>query len=275
MTVGVAPVNGGRLAYEVEGEGPGLVLVHAGVCDRRMWDGVWPALTARHRVVRYDARGFGESGPARASFSPRADLVALLDHHGIGRAALCGVSFGGRIALETALEYPDRIGALALVCCAVDWDDAPDELRERIEEADEAGEEGDVERAVELELRIWLDGDGRAGPLDPVLRESVRAMNLRAWGLALESTGSAERLMPPASTRLGSVGVPTLVIAGEYDVPFMTESCRSLAVAVPRARFELLDGVAHLPPLERPDLFAPLLLDFLGSVSAAGGLRHS
>ena len=265
MTSGIAPVSGGRLAYDIEGDGPALVLVHAGICDRRMWDGVWPALAARHLVVRYDARGFGESGPVKDPFSPRADLAALLDHLGIGRAALCGVSYGGQIALETALEYPDRVRALALVCCTAAWDDAPDGLVERMEEAEAAGEGGDVDRAVELELRIWLDGDGRAEPLDPELREGVRAMNLRAWELGLESTGSAERPMPPASTRLGSVGVPTLVVAGEHDVPFMTESCRSLANAIPGARFELMRGVAHLPPLERPAVFAPLLLDFLQS----------
>jgi 3-oxoadipate enol-lactonase len=266
VSLGIVPVTGGQLAYDVEGEGPPLVLVHAGICDRRMWDGVWQTLAARHRVVRYDARGFGESGPATASFSPRADLVALLDHAGIDRAALCGVSFGGRIALETALEYPQRVGALALVCCTADWDTAPGDLVARMEEADEAGEEGDVERAVELELRIWLDGHGRPEPVDPTVREAVQAMNLRAWSLGLESTGTSVALVPPASLRLASVGVPTLVAAGEYDVPYMTESCRSLAATIPGAHFELVGGAAHLPPLERPAVFASLLLDFLGSV---------
>jgi pimeloyl-ACP methyl ester carboxylesterase len=266
VSLGLVPVSGGQLAYDVEGEGSPLVLVHTGICDRRMWDGVWQALAARHRVVRYDARGFGESGPATATFSPRADLVSLLDHLGIDRAALCGVSFGGRIVLETALEYPERVGALALVCCAVDWDTAPADLVAKIEEADRAGEAGDIERAVELELRIWLDGHGRPEPLDPIVREAVRTMNLLVWTLALESTGALVSLVPPASGRLASVAAPTLVVAGEHDVPFMTESCRSLAAAVPGARFELVGGAAHLPPMERPALFASLLLDFLGSL---------
>ena len=270
MSFGHAPVSGGRLAYDVEGEGPPLVLVHAGICDRRMWDGVWQTLAAQLRVVRYDARGFGESGPAEASFSPRADLVALLDHLGVDRAALCGVSFGGQVALETALEYPQRVGALALVCCAVDWDSAPAALRARMEEADEAGEAGDIERAVELELRIWLDGHGRPEPVDSTVREAVRTMNLRVWALVLESTGSSVALVPPASPRLGSLAVPTLVVAGEHDVPFMTESCRSLAAAVPGARFEVVVGAAHLPPMERPATFAALLLDFLRSVGWPG-----
>lgn len=269
MSFGFAPVSGGQLAYDVEGDAQPLVLVHAGICDRRMWDGVWQTLAARHRVVRYDARGFGESVPATTTFSPRADLVALLDHLGIDRAALCGVSYGGRIVLETALEYPQRVGALGLVCCAIEWDTAPADLVARIEEADEVGEEGDVEQAVELELRIWLDGNGRSEPVDPVVREAVRTMNLRAWTLAHESTGGSTALVPPAAPRLGSVGVPTLVVAGEYDVPFMTESSRSLAAAVPGARFELIGGAAHLPPIERPAVFASLLLDFLGSVSTA------
>jgi pimeloyl-ACP methyl ester carboxylesterase len=266
VSFGVASVSRGRLVYDVGGEGPPLVLLHAGICDRRMWDGAWEALAARHRVVRYDARGFGESSPPTASYSPRADLVALLDHLEIDRAVLCGVSFGGRVVLETALEYPCRVRALALVCCAVDWESAPADLAARIEEADEAGESGNVERAVELELRIWLDGHGRREPLDSVVREAVRTMNSRAWTLGLQSTGSPAALTPSAASRLESISLPTLVIAGEHDVPFMTESCQSLAAAVPGARFELVAGAAHVPPIERPDVFASLLLDFLESV---------
>jgi 3-oxoadipate enol-lactonase len=254
-----------ELWYEAAGEGSALVLVHAGICDARMWDAVWPALTERHRVVQLDLRGFGRSGPSHGRVSPRGDLVSVLDATGIERAALCGVSYGGAIGLELALSHPERVSALVLVCCAVDWSEAPAQLVQRIQEADSVGESGGVERAVELELQIWVDGDGRVEPVDPAVRERVRDMNRGVWELALASEGEVDRLDPPPAARLGEVRVPTLVIAGGHDQPFMRESCRAIANAIPGAQFELIEGVAHLPPLEQPDVFARLLIDFLAS----------
>jgi pimeloyl-ACP methyl ester carboxylesterase len=170
------------------------------------------------------------------------------------------------VAVEAALAHPDRVSALAVVCSALDWTEAPAELREAMDEADGIGEGGDVDRAVELELRIWVDGQGRREPVDPALREAVRAMNRLAWEHGLAAGGDSVQLDPPASGRLEEIAAPTLVITGEHDVPFMTESCRSIAAVVPGARFELMTGVAHVPPLERPDAFAALLTDFLTEV---------
>ena len=97
------PVPGGRLAYDATGDGPPIVLMHAWICDRRMWDDLVPLFARRHRVVRYDKRGFGEteiSEPVR--YSNRADVIAVLDHLGIDRATLVGVSGGSAVALDTA-----------------------------------------------------------------------------------------------------------------------------------------------------------------------------
>ena len=119
----------------------------------------------------------GESGPATASFSPHADVVAFLDQLGsIGlRSAVCPTAVGS--CVETALEYPERVGRsrARLLCGRLGYRSG--RPRNEIEEADEVGEEGDVERAVELELRIWLDGYGRPEPLDPVVREAGGTMN--------------------------------------------------------------------------------------------------
>ena len=251
-----------KLWYEAAGDGPPLVLVHAGIADARMWDGVWHALAARHRVVKCDLRGFGRTGAAHGSFAAHTDVAHLLDEVGLERAALCGVSYGGAVCLETALAYPDRVSALVLACCAVDWSTAPEGLVERIREADAFGEAGELDRAVELELRIWIDGERRQAPVDPGVRGLVREMNTLVWELDRESDGEQVRLVPPVAGRLGEVGCPTLVVAGEYDVTWMTESARAIAAAIPDSRFELVEGVAHLPPLERPDAFARLLLEF-------------
>jgi pimeloyl-ACP methyl ester carboxylesterase len=262
VTPGRIRVPAGELAYDVAGHGTALVLVHAGICDRRMWDGLWPAAAERYRVVRFDLRGFGESSVPAAQWSPHDDVIAVLDQLEIERAVLCGVSYGGSIELDVALAHPDRVRALVLVCSTARGMAAPAELRALIDEADEAGEAGDIDRAVELELRIWLDGVGRTDPVDAEVRERVRAMNRHAWERA-PNGGRPVPLDPPAAERLTEVAVPTLVVAGEYDQPWLTESCRTLAREIPDACFELVHGVAHLPPLEGPAVFGELLFGFL------------
>ena len=156
-------VPGGRLAYDVAGDGPPLLLVHAGVTDRRMWDDVWDGLARTHTVIRHDTRGFGETvitDPAVA-YSNRADIVALLDHLGIERAALCGVSRAGSIVIDTALESPDRVSALIPVAQPLPVDAAQHRLDPAADLRDAVGGLAD---AVDPDPELMLD-DGV-----PVLR---------------------------------------------------------------------------------------------------------
>ena len=133
---------GARLVYEVTGEGPAVVLIHGFGLDMRMWDPQVGPLAARFRVVRYDCRGFGASGPfdPAVPYTHAGDLVALLDHLDIGGAVLAGLSFGGRVALQTALAAPDRVRGLALLDAVLDgvpWDPesarALDEVARRVQ----------------------------------------------------------------------------------------------------------------------------------------------
>ena len=113
MTDSHVDVPGGRLFVVDEGEGPPVVLLHAGVADLRAWDAmVGPLSGAGYRVVRFDTRAYGQSTTEDVEFSPRADLIAVLDAPGIGRAALVGNSRGGMIAFDTAIQFPDRIVAV-------------------------------------------------------------------------------------------------------------------------------------------------------------------
>ena len=112
---GFADLNGARFYYEVAGAGHPLVLLHAGICDSRMWDGQVAAFAQHYQVVRYDLRGFGQTASVDGSFAHHHDLLALLNHLGIEKTYLLGCSMGGSAALDFALEQPERVAALILV----------------------------------------------------------------------------------------------------------------------------------------------------------------
>jgi pimeloyl-ACP methyl ester carboxylesterase len=112
---GRVTVPGSSLFYESAGTGRPVILLHGGNLDRRMWDAEFDALRAAHRVIRYDARGYGRSGPADTAFSAHHDLLALMDTLQLSRASLVGLSMGGRIAMDFALSHPDRVDRLVLV----------------------------------------------------------------------------------------------------------------------------------------------------------------
>ena len=265
-TSGVAEVAGARLAYEVSGTGPPVVLVHAGIADGRMWDGQVEALAGDFTVVRYDARGFGRSPLPAAPFSRHGDLAALLGHLGIGRAHLVGCSMGGTTVLDAALAYPGLAASLTLVGARPSGTPPSAALREAWIAADGLAEAGDIAGAIERELRMWVDGPGQpAGRVDPAVRELVRRMEVDAfawWDIEAEEIP----LEPPAAGRLGEVAVPTLVAVGDLDWPDMVEAAAAMATGIPGARHATLRRTAHLPNLEQPAAFDALVGGFLRSL---------
>jgi pimeloyl-ACP methyl ester carboxylesterase len=264
-------VNGAEIHYEIQGVGDPLVLVHAGIADRRMWDPQLEAFAERYRVIRYDLRGFGETAPVAGPYSHHDDLRALLDHLGVERASFVGCSMGGGVALDFALENPEATAALVLVCSAVGGFEPDLEPPREWDELVEADAAGDLERVSELEVRIWVDGPRRdPEAVDPAVRDLVREMN----GIALrnEAAGLGEEvpLDPPAAERLHEVRCPTLVVVGELDQPFAALRADLLTVGVPGARKVTMRGTAHLPNMERSGEFNSLVLEFLSESSSGG-----
>jgi pimeloyl-ACP methyl ester carboxylesterase len=263
MESGFADLGGSDFYYELAGEGPALVLLHAGIADRRMWDGQFGALAEHYRVLRYDRRGFGGTGITMDAYSHDGDLAALLSELDIGRATLVGCSQGAKIALDFALTRPGLVASLVLVSPAVSgyrYRAEPPPQTEELEKADDAG---DVERVNELELQIWVDGPHRGpGEVDAAVRELVEDMNLKALVLSAATSGE----QPPyvgAAERLGEIRVPVLVVAGDLDTPRTLEAAGFLAAGIEGARLEVVKGAAHLPNMERPEEFNRLVLGFL------------
>jgi pimeloyl-ACP methyl ester carboxylesterase len=255
-----------ELYAEVAGEGPKLVLVHEGICDSRMWDPQWAAYQNEFRVLRCDLRGFGRTPLEPGPFSNARDVIELLQREGFERAALVGVSLGGRVVLEVALARPDLVGALVLVAPGLPGHEWTAETIAGWEEEGAALEAGDLDAAVEVNLRMWVDGPGRRPEdVDPDVRRRVGEMQRRAFELQLPLGDEAqeELLVPDLAQRLDEIEVPTLVLVGEEDRPDMHAVVERLAREIAGARSATIAGTAHVPSMERPREFDELVLGFL------------
>jgi pimeloyl-ACP methyl ester carboxylesterase len=265
---GLATVHGAQLYYEVAGDGHPLVLLHEGIADCRMWDDQMDAFARGFTVVRYDLRGFGRSDMPPDAFSHRADLASLLDYLGVERAYLLGMSLGGQVATDFAIERPDRVAALVLAGAALGGKQPSEELIAQWKAIDEAAEsDGDLARAVEMELRMWVDGLRRTpDQVDPAVRERVRQMDTAIFARAQQPQGEEQRLAPPAIGRLGEIHVPALVMVGDGDQPDVVATADLLARGIAGARKRVLHGVAHVPNMERPQEFNRIVLEFLADL---------
>jgi 3-oxoadipate enol-lactonase len=256
-------LNGARIHYERSGSGFPLLLIHAGIADGRMWEPQVKAWANQFDMIRPDLRGFGDSELPPAPYSERADVVALLDHLGVDRAHVVGCSMGGTLAIDLAVEHPERVERLVLVAAGVSGSDlgkSDAALFVDIEAADKAGDLDAVNRA---EVRLWVDGPRRAeGSAAAAVRDLVLDMNGRSL---LTDWASAEHqaLDPPAIGRLGDITAPTLVVVGDEDLPHASANAGVITSKVPGARRATISGAAHLPSLERPAEFNRLVLAFL------------
>jgi 3-oxoadipate enol-lactonase len=266
---GLIEVNGGRLYYEVEGDGHPLLLIHGGLGDLRMWDEQVPVFAERYRVIRYDTRGIGRTETDDVEFSNHADAAAVLDHVGADSAYVVGQSRGGGIALDLALDRPDRVDALVSVAGGVGGYEA--ELPEGVEappwdEMERIYEAKDWEALAELETKVWVDGWGQPSDrVDPGLRQKVHGWILAAME-AEKPWGKPQNLDPPAAERLGEVDVPTLVLIGQADEPGSVLAERHLASSVAGAQVVEFPGVAHMIHMEDPKRFNEVVLEFLAGV---------
>jgi 3-oxoadipate enol-lactonase len=258
------------LYSEVAGDGPGLVLLHEGICDSRMWDQQWERYARSHRVLRLDFRGFGRSPLEPGAFASARDVLELMDRHGFERAAVVGVSLGGRVAAEVALAEPGRVTALVLVGAGMPGHDWSDQMKSNWEEEEAAALAGELDKAVEVVLRTWVAGPGRGlEDVDAEVRSRVAEMQRRAYELQLPfgDQDDEELLVEDVAQRIGDIQTPTLVLVGEEDQPDIRAIADRLAREIPNARFETIPNTAHVPSMERPEEFDTLVLGFLESVS--------
>jgi pimeloyl-ACP methyl ester carboxylesterase len=256
-------LNGARIHYERSGTGFSVLVIHAGIADSRMWEPQATAFASTFDMIRPDLRGFGDTELPPAPYSSLADVVALLDHLEIDRAHVVGCSMGGTLAIDLALEHPQRVARLVLVAAGVSGSNLGSgdaALFTEIEEADKAGDMDAVNRA---EVRLWVDGPRRREGSAPA---TVRALVLDMNGRSLHTDWSSAESVPidrPAIGRLSEIAAPTLVVVGDEDLPHCHANADLITSKVPGARKVVIKDAAHLPSLERPEEFNRIVLDFL------------
>lgn len=267
----VIDVPGSRLVAEDAGDGPPVLFVHSAIVNRRSWDPVVPLVTAAgYRCIRYDMRGFGESTSEDVEFSAHEDLLAVLDHFGVGRAAVVGNSMGAVFSIDAILAAPERFTAFAWVGGGIGgYDKEPSNPAEEalFQAESDAEEDGDPDLAAELDTRIWVDGwrDGESEPstrVDPAVRAAIRAMDRELLEPG-RIFGTRRPLDPPAFERLEEIEVPTLVVIGELDTIGTRAAADVMAERVFGARLVTLPDVAHIVGMEVPDRLAALLVEHL------------
>ena len=261
-------VPGAELYYEAEGpaSAPAVLLIHAGIASLRMWDPLAAVLSPHRFVVRFDTRGFGQTRTDDVKFSDRDDARDLLDHLGVGEACVIGASRGGRIALDLALESPDRItgvitaGATPSGFPDIELTDAEDAAFDAL---DDAYEEQDWPRLMELETKLWAIAPSRdESRLDPAFVSTAYALNRpnAAHGGEAPVSVPAE---PAAYERIADLRVPLLATVGEFDLSGELAAQAYLVSAVPRAEGYIFSDTAHLPSVEHPEEFASVVTGWL------------
>jgi len=268
---GVAHVNDTELYYDIAGAGHPLTLAHGLLLDRSSWDDQFDEFAQQYKVMRYDLRGWGDSAQEAAEppFSPRQDLLSLLDYLNIHVTYLLGLSGGGTVALDFTLEHPERVDALILIASGLSG--YPLRMNEAIQafigQYYGSLQRKDIASAVEATVRFWTDGPRRSPEQVNALARAritdIATRHMQRHGDLLAHQQHMQPLEPPAFKRLAEVKTPTLIVVGELDRQETLEIANTLERGITGAKKWVIPGTAHHPNMEKPEAFNRVVLDFL------------
>ncbi|WBQ04236.1 alpha/beta fold hydrolase [Kribbella sp. CA-293567] len=243
------------LSYQVTGDGPAVLLVHAGVCDSRMWARQVEDLRTDHRVITLDLRGFGRTPlEAGAKYADAGDVLGLLDELGVEETKVVGASYGGYVALQAASRQPERFSRLVLLSPPADDVVPTDDFRDFAAEEDRLLEAGDLDGATELNVRTSLGPEA-----DDEARELVRVMQKHAFEVQL-AAGDVDN----DEWEVGGITAPVKLFTGAHELRFFAACAEHLSNILPAVEHTELPWAGHLPSLERPDETTALIRAALG-----------
>jgi 3-oxoadipate enol-lactonase len=267
---GMAEVNGTRLYYETAGRGPVVVFIHGGLVDSRLWDDQFDAFAKKFRVVRYDLRGYGQSAFPKTPFSHVEDLHALLEFLKIEKTSVVGLSVGGNIAADFAIEHPEAVEKLVLTGSGLRGSKLPPNKENT------AVYKAAEEKGMETAIAMWLDNTifATAKNNAAFVKKTRRMLadNYKYWGPTPEPIPEVWS-NPPTADRLGEIKAATLVIVGEKDAPRLLAISDILKTRIPNAEKVVIANVSHHLNMEKPDEFNRVVMDFLRRKDGLGRLN--
>jgi pimeloyl-ACP methyl ester carboxylesterase len=275
IKTGFAEINGAKLYYQLAGEGQPFVMIHAGISDHRMWKNEFDTYAKKYQVLSFDMRGYGKSEPVEGKFNIQDDFESLLDALDINTPMiLMGCSIGAGLAMDFTLTYPDRVHSLILIGGAprgIELEMLGLEVEEPValfEQAEKAFEANNLDLATELDMQIWFDGMGRSkDDVNAEVRQLAYDINRIVIGYEAKDIGEHIRkeFDKPAVERLDELTLPTLIIVGENDIPFIVASADYMEDHILNAIKAIIPNSAHLPNMEHPHIFQEIIDTFLTS----------
>jgi 3-oxoadipate enol-lactonase len=262
-----ARIGGAEIRYEVRGEGPAVLFLHAFPLGLFMWDSQVADLEASHRVVRFDNRGFGGSPPQGSPLTMDRiadDAADLLDHLGVDQAVVCGCSMGGYAAFAMVRRHAARIRALVLQDTRPGADNE-EARRNRADVAERVLREGAKAAADAYLPKLVGETTHRERPdLLARLREAILAAPPRGIADALLGLGARVDSQPT----LAQVRVPTLVVCGGEDVLTPPSEAEAIHRAIRGSQLVIIPEAGHLANLENPEAYNRALVRFLREIDA-------
>ena len=262
---GYITVDGGKLFYEIAGEGDYIVLLHDGIVHREVWDNQFTVFAKNYRVVRYDRRGYGKSFFPNAPFSHIEDLNQLFVQLKIDSAKIFGISGGGKLAIDFALKYPEKVTTLVLAGAVVSGYGVTNHTITR---------GGRLNSIVDVlyDPQKFLEYFGKEDPyeINPnnlkarekfirLLKENPNDLNFQRESFVIP----AER---PALNHLSEIKIPALILVGEYDMPDIQANGGVIEVGIPNAKRDVIYNSGHLIPFDQPEAFDAAVFKFLNGV---------
>jgi len=257
---GFVEVDGGKLFYELAGEGETIVMIHDGILHRVTWDAQFEMFAKDYRVVRYDRRGYGDSSRAEAKYSDIEDLEKVFEQLNIQKAIVMGMSYGGSLAIDFTLANPDKVMKIVLVGSIVSGYGYSEHMSNRgghMTEADWA--------SAEALRRYFFEKDPyTVWPENKEAKEKVnRIIEKYPLNLDMDKYKLLQGPKRPALSRLDEIKVPTLIVVGEYDIPDVHAHAGAIEAGISGAKRVLVNNAGHHVPTEQPEILNELILKFI------------
>ena len=252
--------SNGAIHFESCGSGPqAIVLLHDGLLDSASFEGVWTNLCRDFHVVRYDRRGYGKSPAASGPYSQIDDLAAVIAVAKLDHVTVVGVSSGGGIALDYALDHPQTVDRIVLVGAQINGFTLSDHFNTRNRRAFVPMLIGSVDGVA----NNWLNDPYLFAPGDQAAQDQARALWKANPQDISHLRNDPERRGPSALPRLQGLKVPTLIVVGDHDIPDVQAMAGAAQVLIPGARRVVIENSGHLVHLEQPERLASLIRDFV------------